>query len=478
MKLFYFLLLLFFPAIFIAQNQATEIRAVWLTTNWELDMPSSNLTEAKQKQEISSTLDDLKQLNINTVLFQVRLRGDIFYQSAIEPFSPHYKWSKKSDILNFMIDECHKRGIECHAWFVTYPLGSKKHVQNQRESIANKKPSICKLHKGEWYLDPGNPETSKYLLSLVEELITKHDIDGIHFDYIRYPDDSRNFPDKETFAKYGKGTNLEDWRRNNITSFVESAYKLVKSKKPWLLVSSSPIGKYKNLNSSKNEWTGYDNVYQDAGLWLKKGIHDAVFPMLYHKEKEFDSYLLQWTQNTAGRILVPGIGVYKLDTKEGNWDTSEIKRQIEKSRSLQAHGQVFYRMKNLTSNLKGVKETVAQQYKYPAKLPPLTWLSEDLPLPLIEIEVFKTEKNLICIRWQNSEPNKNLSYTVYVSPKDEFDLNKPEGIIATNFKGNEIFLKPEVFDEGMYYTVTASDRFHNESEVYSSTFFIYSDLIK
>lgn len=478
MRLTLLLLLSLLPMSFVAQNQAIEVRAVWLTTNWELDMPSSRLSEANQKKEIISTLDDLSRMNINTILFQVRIRGDVFYKSSIEPFSPHYKWSKNSDILDFMIEECHKRGIECHAWFVVYPLGSKKHVQKQRESIANRRPNLCKLHKGEWYLDPGNPETRKYLLSLVDEVVSKYDIDGIHFDYIRYPDDSSNFPDKDTFQKYGKGLKLEDWRRNNITQFVESAYNLTKNKKPWVLVSSSPIGKYKNINLNKNEWTGYDNVYQDAGLWMKKGIHDAIFPMLYHKEKEFDNYLYQWTENRNGRILVPGIGIYRLDSKEGNWTTSEIDRQIKVSRDLDTQGQIFYRLRNLTDNLRGVKESIVKEYKYPAKLPPLVWLSNDLPLPLVDFEVFRTDNNLICIRWQPSEPSANLSYTVYVSRKDEFDLTKAEHIIVTRFKGNEIFIKPEEFDEGLYYSVTATDRFLNESEIISSAFFVYSDLIK
>lgn len=462
-----------------AQNQATEIRAVWLTTNWELDMPSSRYSEEKQRNELTLALDELLKMKINTVFFQTRVRGDVFYKSAIEPFSPHYKWSKNSDMLNFMIEECHKRCIEVHSWFVVYPLGSKKHVQKQKQSVANRRPDICKLYKGEWYLDPGNPETRTYLLSLVDEIITKYDVDGIHFDYVRYPDEPSKFPDKETFSKYGKGMNLGDWRRNNVTQFVEEAYNLVKNKKPWVLVSSSPIGKYKNLNEQKNEWTGYGSVFQDAGLWMEKGIHDAIFPMLYHQGLEFDRHAEQWLQHTNGRIFAPGIGLYRLDAKEGNWDVSEIGRQIQKSREQGAQGQAFYRMKNLTEDLQGVKKILTEEYKYPAKLPPLTWLSTKTPDSPTNLEVLEASNNSICIRWEAPiNQQGRLTYTVYISDSDYFDVDKPGCAVATLLNRNEVFFKPKEYDEGMYYTVTASDRFHNESQIIESAFFIYSDIKK
>lgn len=479
MKQYITAIILFLSSILYSQNQATEVRAVWLTTNWELDMPSSNKPADQQKKELLASLDELLRLKMNTVFFQVRIRGDVFYKSAIEPFSPHYKWDKDFDMLSFMIEECHKRCIELHAWFVVYPLGSKKHIAKQKGSIANLRPNLCKLYKGEWYLDPGNPETQQYLLTLVEEITTSYDIDGIHFDYVRYPDEPSKFPDKETFSKYGKGMTLENWRRNNVTQFIESAYKLVKSKKPWVLVSSSPIGKYKNINASKNEWTGYDNVYQDAGLWLTNGAHDAVFPMLYHKEKEFDTYVQQWNQYTNGRLFAPGIGLYRLDSKEGNWDLAEIRRQISFARENGAQGQAFYRMKNLIGNLKEIKDSLMVEYKHPAKLPPLTWLSQEIPNTPIDIEVFKNDDNSIRIRWKSPlGEDKNITYNIYVSQKDYFDVDNPGSLIATLLNRNEVYFKPKEYDEGMYYTVTASNRFHNESKIEESVFFIYSDLVK
>ena len=103
---------------------------------------------------------------------------------------------------------------------------------------------MCIHFKRAWYLDPGNPETAKYLAAIAKEITMNYDIDGIHLDYIRYPENAENFPDGKTFRKYGKGKTISQWRRDNITSIVREIYNDVKLIKPWVKVSSSPVGKY------------------------------------------------------------------------------------------------------------------------------------------------------------------------------------------------------------------------------------------
>ena len=108
-----------------------EVRAVWLTTIGGLDWPHSYAQSArsieKQKAELVDLLNRLHRANINTVLLQTRIRGTVIYPSVFEPWdgccsgvpgkSPGY------DPLQFAIEECHKRGMELHAWVVTIPLG-------------------------------------------------------------------------------------------------------------------------------------------------------------------------------------------------------------------------------------------------------------------------------------------------------------------------------------------------------------------
>lgn len=206
-----------------------EIRAIWLTTIYGLDWPhrpaTSEASMEAQKQELCDILDRLSEANFNTVFLQVRMRGDVIYRSAIEPasrtFSGKYGAMPGYDPLAFAVEECHKRGMECHAWFVTFPVGTDKTVKEQGKlSVVKRKPKLCKHHNGEWYLDPGVPETSDYILSLVKELVGGYDIDGIQFDYIRYPEEAKAFPDKAVYKKYGKKERLSDWRRENINRIV------------------------------------------------------------------------------------------------------------------------------------------------------------------------------------------------------------------------------------------------------------------
>lgn len=144
-----------------------EVRAAWITAVYGLDWPRTRATTPesirKQQAELVEILDKLKAANFNTVLFQTRTRGDVLYQSAIEPYNsiltgkvggnPGY------DPLAFAIAECHKRGMECHAWMVTIPLGNRKHVAALgKESVTKRKPAICVPYKREYFLNPGHPK--------------------------------------------------------------------------------------------------------------------------------------------------------------------------------------------------------------------------------------------------------------------------------------------------------------------------------
>ena len=234
------LLLLFLPLTLSAQKPVSpkyEYRAVWLTTIENLDWPKtivrspSDITE--QKNELIVLLDSLKELNVNTVLLQTRVRGDLIYPSRIEPFShvltgipgkdPGY------DPLAFAVEECHKRSMQLHAWLVTMPLGKDEHIRRQGKlALSRKKKSLCTRYKGAWYMEPGNPAVIPYLVELVSELVSNYDIDGVHFDYIRYPDRTNGYPDASLYRKYGKGRSLAAWRRDNITRLMTTLYERVK----------------------------------------------------------------------------------------------------------------------------------------------------------------------------------------------------------------------------------------------------------
>ena len=297
-----------------------EVRAVWLTTAYGLDWPHTPANGPqsiqRQKKELCEILDVLQAAHFNTVLLQTRIRGDVIYPSRIETWNQIFTGKEGKypgyDPLAYAIEECHKRGMELHAWIVTIPLGSDKHVQRiGKESVPNRHPSLCKLHQKEWYLDPGNPATKVYLAALIKEIVTRYDIDGIHLDYIRYPDRPQAFPDKDTYHKYAKGIPIAQWRRNNITDIVRKLYQEIKSIKPWIKVSSSPLGKFKDTaRYSSLGWNGYHTVFQDAQRWMKEGIQDIIFPMMYFKGNGFFPFALDWQEKCYGRYVVPGLGIY------------------------------------------------------------------------------------------------------------------------------------------------------------------------
>jgi uncharacterized lipoprotein YddW (UPF0748 family) len=346
-----------------AHSPKREMRAVWLTSIYSLDWPDKPFKNTndinRQQKDLIDILDKLKAANFNTIFLQTRLRGDVIYNSQIEPVSRYIcdtdDMGSKYDPLTFAVSECHKRGLECHAWFVTYPLGRQMINGKENNSPTLKKNQDKTRRIGnELYLDPGDPQTNVYLLSLIEEIVEKYDIDGIHMDYIRYP--GNKFPDENTYLHYGKGKNKSNWRRENINRFVSELYDVVKSKKQWVQVSSSVIGIYKKIQgrTKRNYLTAYDGVYQDPVEWLRQEKHDFVVPLMYYTDDLFFQFVLDWKFQKQGRYIFPGLAVYKLDGKEGNWSINKIKEQIRFSRENQMGGNVFFRTRFLLDNKKGI----------------------------------------------------------------------------------------------------------------------------
>lgn len=477
MKKKYFLLVL---ALIIYSNlyalSKYEIRAVWLTTVYGLDWPKIKVTDEasrfRQQKELCDILDKLQNANFNTVFLQTRLRGDVIYRSAIEPRSSVFTGKSNGnpgyDPLAFTIEECHKRGMECHAWFVTYPLGSNKNIKEQgKHSVVKRHANLCKHYKGNWYLDPGIPGTSDYIISLVKELVTHYNIDGIHFDYIRYPEDGAHFPDKNTYQRYGKGYTLAEWRRENINKMVYRIYDCVKQLKPWVVVSSSPLGKYNRIERVPNAgWTAYESVYQDPKIWIQKGKHDMVVPMMYYLHDNFFPFVDNWVDNGNGRLVVPGLGAYRLDKTEGDWEKNDITDQIDYTRYFGGAGCTFFRCENILNNIKGIYDELKNNYyKYPAMLPPLTWLNDSIPDAPQEINVTRIA-NELKLTWTPAQPSDTAhTYTVYYAHNDSINLSEARYILATGLRENELYLPVDTTHEKLYFfKVTTSTRYHIESK--------------
>ncbi len=464
-----------------------EIRAVWLATVYGLDWPSEPASTEEgreaQRQALRSILDRLRDANFNMVFVQTRLRGDVIYPSAIEPFSGVFSGkcgkSPGYDPLAFVVEECHARGMECHAWFVTFPLGSEKSVRERgRLSVVKKRPELCKRHRGEWYLDPGAAGTGDYILSLVKEIVNGYDIDGIHFDYIRYPEHAKAFPDRTSYKKYGRKRPLADWRRENIDRMVRQIYDWVKGVKPWVQVSSSPLGKYDRIERVPNAgWTAYGNVYQDPKKWLREGKQDMIVPMMYYLHDNFFPFLDDWVKDDGGRLVVPGLGAYRIE--ESGWTVNDITDQIDYSRYFGGAGCAFFRCGNVLDNKDLYEELRDHYYKYPARLPSLTWLNDSLPAAPDEVRVERIGDELRLSWDKPASETQDLTYTVYYSLTDSVDLDSARSILATNIHGDELYLPVEADRErGYTFVVTASTRYRVESAPSRETYYYQSKFVK
>jgi uncharacterized lipoprotein YddW (UPF0748 family) len=456
-----------------------EVRATWLTTLGGMDWPRAKATGAegiaRQKRELTDILDRLQRAGFNTVLMQTRLRGDVIYPSQIETWAEsltgHTGKNPGYDPLAFAIEECHRRGMELHAWVVTIPAGNTRQVKLLgKQSVVKKQRAMCKLFKDNWYLDPGNPATADYLSSLVKEIVSRYDVDGIHFDYIRYPEQGEKFPDADTFRRYGKGKDLRTWRRDNVTRIVRRLYTDIKQLKPWVKVTSAPVGKFQDTNRySSKGWNAYSAVYQDAQGWLKEGIHDGLFPMMYFRGNHFYPFALDWQEHCSGRWIVPGLGVYFLSEREGNWPLDELVRQIAFTRRIGLQGQAYFRNRFLLDNVKGVLDELEERiYPYLAVVPPMTWMGASAPAAPTSAHCTLQPEGSVELTWEASSTasSEPVYYRLYASDNYPVDTNDGRNLLETRFTGTQYTYRPQTpWTLRRYYAVTAVNRYGIESDV-------------
>ncbi len=449
-------LLIALAAVFtLAAQPKYEVRAVWLTTIGGIDWPHSYAGSARsierQKNELRDILDRLQRANINTVLLQTRIRATTIYPSAYEPWdgclsgkpgkSPGY------DALKFAIDECHRRGMELHAWIVAIPVGKWNGAGCVR--LRKRHPGLVRKIGDEGYLDPEKPQTAEYLADLCAEITGNYDIDGIHLDYIRYHE---TWPMKVS-RRQG---------RTNITNIVRAISRRVKSIKPWVKMSCSPIGKYKDLSRfSSYGWNAYERVCQDAQAWLRDGLMDELFPMMYFRGNQFYPFALDWNEHSYGRIVAPGLGIYFMSPGEKDWPLSDITREMLTLRHY-GMGHAFFRSKFFTDNMKGIYDFTAQSFnQYPALIPPMTWQSSARPSAPSGLSRRTQEDNVELLSWTPVDKDTTrIMYNVYSSREYPVNTDDARNLTVVRLRKSSLIIP---HDPTRHYAVTATDRYGNES---------------
>lgn len=356
MKLLSRFLIIFFTLSYVLLSAATnrETRAVWITTNFSLDWPPKTFNENDQKESLKKIFENLSEKKFNTVYFQVRSNGTVLYYSDIEPFSPYLTGQtglKPSyDPLQYAIDLGREFNIEVHAWINTIRCfsGSDDIYLQHPKHIRNANPDWTVRVMSEngslsYWMNPGYFRVQDYLVDLMNELVSKYDIDGIHLDFFRYPD--KDFDDDKYFKQNGFNTTLDEWRRNNLTTILRKFKASANPKNPLLKVGATPIGIRKSLKDAIG-WEGYSSVYQDTERWLEEQLVDYLTPQIYWNFKDnpkFDILADDWVEKSYNRNIILGLAAYKNDVK------LELQEMIEYSRKIGAAGVSFFRYENISS---------------------------------------------------------------------------------------------------------------------------------
>ncbi len=462
-----------------------EYRAAWLSTVINLDWPSrSGLSTEVQKQELVDMLDDLKNLNFNVILFQVRGEADALWNSQLEPWSqvltgrqgqapdPFY------DPLEFVIEEAHKRGMELHAWFNPYRVervtGSVPLASN---NIAVQHPEWTFIVDGLRILNPGLEVARNYITDVIMEVVDNYDVDGVHFDDYFYPYSAMGNTDIAAFQADPRGfTNISDWRRDNVNIFMAQVYDEIKESKPHVKLGVSPFGVWKSgYPTGISGTSSYYQLYCDPMNWMQRGKLDYLTPQMYWAHNTGQDYrkLMLWWADSISQYnthFYPGQAAYRIDDFS---DVSEVQRQIRENRANDiAMGSTFFRVNvGILDNPRGFADSLrVDLYRNPAIPPSMEWLDNVDPNPITNLSDNLTDESGIgVLSWDEpqeaSDGDKAFMYAVYKFDNNVLDPTAFEN--SDNLAGitgkNYIYLKPGELFNTQYYYITALDRNFNES---------------
>jgi uncharacterized lipoprotein YddW (UPF0748 family) len=361
--------------------------------------------------------------------------ADAVYRSSLEPWSEFLtgEMGKPQDFdpLEFLVAEAHKRGILVHAWFNPYRAYHPAAKTISNDHVARRKPTFVRQYGRYMWLDPTSPDAQKHSIAVIEDVVRRYDIDGVHFDDYFYPYAERDaagkdidFPDDQNWLAYQNGggkLSRGDWRRANVNTFIEEVGRAVKRIKPDVVYGISPFGIWKPMpEKGITGFNAYDALYADARKWLQDGTVDYLAPQLYWETaREGQSFpvLLEWwkSQNTKSRHIWPGIATYRIGSRP-TFTADEIKAQIALTRKTpETMGNIQFSFKWLQRDLGGVRNTLDGLYRRNAIIPESNWLKVERPIsPTVKIE---KDKKYLNVRWTERGRRRAFWFVVYAKDR-------------------------------------------------------------
>lgn len=463
-----------------------EFRGAWIQA---VNGQFRGIPTEKLKQTLIDQLNSLQGAGINAIIFQVRPEADALYASQLEPWSrfltgvqgqaPSPYW----DPMQFMIDECHKRGMEFHAWINPYRVKTSLKSELSPNHLYNIHPEWFVTYNNQLFFDPALPESRRHICMVVADIVSRYDVDAIHMDdyFYPYPAKGMDFPDDASFARYGGGfTNRADWRRSNVNILIQKIHETIRGLKPWVKFGISPFGIYRNekndpLGSKTNGLQNYDDLYADVLLWARNGWVDYNIPQIYwqigHPAADYETLVKWWAKNTENRPLFIGQSVMNTiqNADPKNPSMNQLPRKMALERAYQTiGGSCQWPASAVVENAGKYRDALVQEYhKYPALVPVFDFMDDKAPGKVRKVKKVWTEDGYMLF-WTppkaKDEMDRAVQYVVYrFGDKEKVNIDDASHIVAVT--RNNFYKLPYKDGKNKYrYVVTALDRLHNESK--------------
>ncbi len=470
-----------------AQSSKREFRGAWIQC---VNGQFMGMSTQQMQRTLTSQLDELQRDGVNAIIFQVRAECDALYSSRYEPWSrlltgeqgkaPSPYW----DPLKWMIDECHKRGMELHAWLNPYRAKTKNTVNLASNHIAITHPERVFSYDGLFILNPGIAANRNYICKVVDDIVRRYDVDGIHMDdyFYPYPVPGLAIPDDREYQTASNGiADRGDWRRYNVNLFIKQVSDSIHAIKPWVKFGISPFGIYRNktqaapIGSDTRGTQNYDDLYADVLLWVNNGWIDYCVPQLYwqigHKAADYKTLIEWWNRYAGKRPLYIGEDVERT-VKFADLANQNINQMPAKFRLHQqmpnVQGTVLWYAKAVTDNVGNYGTVLRTNYwRYPALQPLMPFIDHKQPKKPKSVKAVWTSDGYMLF-WGKPKGDKwndeAVKYVVYRFAKGEkTDLEDASKIVKIT---SDTFLKLP-YDKGANrytYVVTSLDRMSNESK--------------
>lgn len=461
-----------------------EFRGAWIQC---VNEQFQGLSKEEMQRTLSYQLDELAKDGVNAIIFQVRAECDALYNSPYEPWSRFLTGRQGQnpgwDPLAWMVSECHKRGMEIHAWINPYRAKTKGTSALASNNIAVKHPERVFEYDGLYILNPALPENREYICKIADDIVRRYDIDGFHIDdyFYPYPVAGKAIPDAKEYNADSRGMSIGDWRRDNVNKFIEQLHDSIRQTKPWVKFGVSPFGIYRNARSSSigsntRGLQNYDDLYADVLKWVNNGWIDYCVPQLYwqigHKTADYETLIKWWNEHAGTRPLYIGEDVERTikyaDVDNPNTNQVAAKHKLHEQ-CKNVDGTVLWYAKAAVDNYDRYGVFLRNYYwKSPALQPLMPFIDDKAPKKPRKLKAHQNSTNLL-LTWMapkgNGWKDEAVKYVVYqFKPGESVDISDPSHIVSLTTHQSLETVKPA--ESGKYiYVVTALDRMSNESEI-------------